>query len=74
MHSRCVTNELIVQDTDADGIVSKDELLNAMTLLRGNRSEAEVGAVKKLLDGRQTVTLEQLEECVLIFHSQYSTS
>lgn len=53
--------KLIVQDVDADGIVSKDELLKAMTLLRGDRSEAEADAVKKLFAGQESVSLEQLE-------------
>jgi hypothetical protein len=52
-----------VQDTDSDGIVSKDELLKAMTLLRGDFSEAEADAVKKLVAGKESVTLKQLEEC-----------
>jgi hypothetical protein len=51
-----------VQDTDSDGIVSKDELLKAMTLLRGDFSEAEADAVKKLVAGKESVTLKQLEE------------
>lgn len=54
----------LVQDTDADGIVSKDELLKAMTVLKGDRSDAEADAVKKLLAGKESVTLKQLEQYV----------
>lgn len=36
-----------------------------MTLLRGDRSEAEANAVKKLLAGKESVTLTQLEEYAL---------
>ena len=45
--------------------MSKDELLKAMTLLRGHRSEAEANAVKKLLAGKDSVTLQQLEQYVI---------
>jgi Ca2+-binding EF-hand superfamily protein len=51
-----------VQDTDKDGIISQDELMNAMTLLQGDRSDAETEAVKKLFAGRETITLKRLEQ------------
>lgn len=54
--------KLHLLDADNDGIISKQELLDACKMLRGDYSQSEMEAVNKLLGGAETVTLEQLEQ------------
>jgi hypothetical protein len=56
-----IGQKLHLLDADNDGIITKQELLDACKMLRGDYSESEMQAVNKLLGGRETVTLEQLE-------------